>query len=215
MSDEKSNQLKQEEFALEDPEKAVSGIAAKHSARYVKERNVKLYLAIRLALMYNIPHEEIAREAGVSANLVRAIEREEFVALEEGKKKLIGDMRLFRHRAIHRMLNEVDNFKLEALPIAFGIVSEKEILESGGATQRVEHVTNPKLEGARERLAAARRRLAPGMVLEGELAPANGEPLALPVPSRISLTDSVHANTLNERTDSQSVTEPTQSVDNQ
>lgn len=215
MSEEKSNLIKQEEFALDDPEKAVAGIAAKHSARYVKERNPRLYKAIRLALKYAIPHEEIAREAGVSANLVRAIEREEFVALEEGKKNLIGDMRLFRHRAIHRMLNEVDKFKLEALPIAFGIVSEKEILESGGATQRVEHVTNPKLEDARERLAAARRRLSTGMVLEGEVVPANGEPLALPVPARIPISDSVQANTLSERTDSQSVTENAQHVDAQ
>lgn len=207
--------LKQEEFALEDPEKSVAGLAAKHSARYTKERNPRLYGAITALLKYAVPHEEIAREAGVSANLVRAIERQEFVALEEGKKRLINDMRLFRHRAMHRMMNEVEKFKLEALPIAFGIVSEKEILESGGATQRVEHVTNPKLEDARERLAAARRRLAPGMVLEGELAAANGEPLALPVPSRIPLRDGVHKNAIAEGTDSKSVTETTQNVENQ
>lgn len=183
----------------------VEGAAAKHSARYVRERNERLYKAIVLALKYDIPHEEIARSLEVSANLVRAVERLEFSALEEGKKELIGNMRLFQHRAIHRMLNNVDKFKLEALPIALGIVVEKEQLLGGGATQRVEHVSNPAIDGAREKLRETRRKLEAGMVFDAEVVPAKSEAAALPEPTRQPIDLAGQPNTKERETDSESV----------
>lgn len=128
-----------QELSLDDVSHELPAELVAHSARYLKQRNPRLYNAILLGLEWAIPKIVLAERLGVSRNLIRAVEAQESTALDQGKKVLIESVRRFVHGAWERLGEEVDAMKLENLAIAAGIGTEKLLLLSGEATQRVEH----------------------------------------------------------------------------
>lgn len=169
-----------QELSLDDTTQELPAELVPHSARYLKQRNPRLYNAILLGLEWAIPKIVLAERLGVSRNLIRAVESQESTALDQGKKVLIESVRRFVHGAWERLGEEVDAMKLENLAIAAGIGTEKLLLLSGEATQRVEHTR--KLTPEEQALQDLMQQLTGGRVihLDAENPPAMP---ALPDPS--------------------------------
>lgn len=130
---------------LADP--ALDGVEWRlHSAKYIKERNPRLYSAIVLARKYEIPVEVIAKDLNVSENTVRAVEFQNLTVVEESKKSILNNLRKFVHGATLIMAENADRMDINKLPIAMGIAAEKMLLLEGQATARVEHVAGPRVD---------------------------------------------------------------------
>lgn len=180
------------ELPLNDPrsELELEIVHNEHNARYLRERNPRLYEAVKLLLECARPQVEIAARLQISENLVRAIEREEIGSVEEGKKRVLDSFRLFLVRGAQRLAENVDKLKLESLPIALAVIQDKVTLAEGGVTSRTEVV-----QSEAEREAAAffeQARSGSGMVLEAEVLPAKA---ALPEMAFPPADDGVHLNT--------------------
>lgn len=119
---------------------------ALHSARYIKERNPKLYDALVLMLKHDVPKVEIQRETGVGQATLRAIADRE-AGLDEGSKKQRLKLALQRVSvgAWEHIADNLDKMKLEALAITGGISVEKLLLLEGQATAIVQHQTGPSV----------------------------------------------------------------------
>lgn len=175
--------------------------AKKHSARYLKERNPRLYQAITLALKYGIPVCEIAKQTEVGENTVRAVQFAEHSSVEESKEVLKSSMRRFLHGAIGIMNERIEEIPVEKLMVAFGIINQNLQLLDGQATAIVQHQRQEaSLEDIAKQIEAAQRR-ANGRVVEAEemgseagnesANGAAGPPAAAPPPGPATLTNGV------------------------
>jgi hypothetical protein len=167
-----------EQLALIDGDERVAAIANKHSAAYVKERNPRLYQAIRLLIKYGVSGAEIADELedehgqGISRNLVSAVarqvaEEETGTGVEHHKKRLLAGFRRASMAAVTRAIELIESGKvtsLKELAIMAGIATEKEQLLEGLPTQRVETV-DPAREALRQRLMGSQLTTPPGIGL--------------------------------------------------
>ena len=159
---------------------------AKHSGRYVRERNPKLYQAICLLIKWGVAFETIATELSVSRNLVSAIGHEvSLVSLEHHKEEILAGLRRFGRGAIRMMVEAVEGgekIPVGTLALAFGITTDKEQLLTGGVTSRTQVIEDPET-AAFMRLLSGLRQAPPQMGLEGENLPATGA--GLPDPGRV------------------------------
>lgn len=163
------------ELGLVDAElgEAERSTLAKHSARYVRERNPRLARGIEVMLAWGISQNVIVEELEVSPNLVAAIaETVRPVSLETHKREIISGLQRLGRGILRRMTEMVEGgepIPFKELAIAFGITTEKEQLLQGLPTGRMEQVESPA--------AAAFKRLlleqasVRGMVLEAEILP--------------------------------------------
>jgi hypothetical protein len=123
---------------------------AKHSGRYIRERNPKLYAAIKLMVHWGVPHETIADSCDVGCNTVAAIANDvSELSLEDHKRVMIAGLRRLSMAATNRLIQEVESGReipAQALAVILGISVEKTELLSGGATHRVERVLSPDEE---------------------------------------------------------------------
>lgn len=151
---------------------------AKHSGRYVAERNPKLHAAICLLVKWGVARETIATELHVSRNLVAAIaEGISSVSLEHHKEEILAGLRRFSRGAVRLMVEAVESGEkvpLGTLALAFGIGTDKLALLSGGVTSRVQVVDDPAAADFL-RLVSSLQQAAP-MGLEGHILPATGAP---------------------------------------
>lgn len=141
----------------------------KHSARYLKQRNPRLYAAIEMALEWGISQSVIVEQCGVSHNLVSAI-REGIrpVALDTHKREIVAGLQRLGRGILRRLTDAVESgeeIPFQSLGIVFGIVTEKEQLLAGAPTQRVEHTEAPEVTAFRQLLLQQAQRR--GMVLPG------------------------------------------------
>ena len=93
---------------------------------------------------------------GVSREVVRALRRQ---ALESGEldqhKQSIGlDALALAREAIDRCRDEIDEMPRASLPILAGVMTDKALLLTGGATVRIEHVSGPTHAGLNDMLAS-------------------------------------------------------------
>ena len=108
---------------------------------------------------------------GVSREVVRALRRQ---ALESGEldqhKQSIGlDALALAREAIDRCRDEIDEMPRASLPILAGVMTDKALLLTGGATVRIEHVSGPTHAGLNDMLASL------GVIEVQATAPAPGE----------------------------------------
>ena len=127
---------------------------AKHSGRYIRERNPKLHAAIRLMIAWGVPDETIAKECDVGSNTVAAIRNDTSeLSLEDHKRVLIAGLRRLSMGATNRLVQEIESGReipAQALAIILGISVEKTELLTGGATQRVERALSPEEQALKE-----------------------------------------------------------------
>lgn len=93
---------------------------------------------------------------GVSREVVRALRRQ---ALESGEldqhKQSIGlDALALAREAIDRCRDEIDEMPRASLAILAGVMTDKALLLTGGATVRIEHVSGPTHAGLNDMLAS-------------------------------------------------------------
>ena len=93
---------------------------------------------------------------GVSREVVRALRRQ---ALESGEldlhKQSLGlDALALAREAIDRCRDEIEEMPRASLPILAGVMVDKALLLTGGATVRIEHVTGPTHAGLNDMLAS-------------------------------------------------------------
>ena len=98
----------------------------------------------------------VAAAFGVSREVVRALRRQ---ALGSGEldlvKQSIGlDALALAREAIDRCRDEIDEMPRASLPVLAGIMTDKALLLTGGATVRIEHVTGPSHAGLNDMLAS-------------------------------------------------------------
>jgi len=98
----------------------------------------------------------VAAAFGVSREVVRALRRQ---ALESGEldqhKQSIGlDALALAREAIDRCRDEIEEMPRASLPILAGVMVDKALLLTGGATVRIEHVTGPTHAGLNDMLAS-------------------------------------------------------------
>ena len=167
-----------DELPLDDPQAALEACGRKHSARFLRERNPRLFETITLLLEYGVSGVEIADRAGVSRNVVAAIDRERVSqsgdSVEHHKKRLLAGFRRLSEAAVNKAQELLDSgaeVSLKDLAILAGVATEKEQLLEGSPTQRVEYQETPGM-------AALRRALAGPMVLEGGNIGPNGGAVA-------------------------------------
>jgi hypothetical protein len=93
------------------------------------------YRAICGALANGMSLRSIARAYQVSTNTVAAVREREGLTIETLKQRLADQARLGAGLAIERMIEEIDHFKRESLPIVAGVLIDKSQLLDGQPTQ--------------------------------------------------------------------------------
>ena len=99
-----------------------------------------IYRATVELLGQGVGVRQIARTLRVSHNTIAAVRRREGDTVDTLKEATVQALARFVGAASERLLEEVHSIKLEALPVALGIATEKLLLLTGQATQRVAHV---------------------------------------------------------------------------
>ena len=99
-----------------------------------------IYRATVELLGQGVGVRQIARTLRVSHNTIAAVRRREGDTVDTLKEQTVQALARFVGAASERLLEEVHAIKLEALPVALGIATEKLLLLTGQATQRVAHV---------------------------------------------------------------------------
>lgn len=99
-----------------------------------------IYRATVELLGQGVGVRQIARTLRVSHNTIAAVRRREGDTVDTLKEQTVQALARFVGAASERLLEEVHTIKLEALPVALGIATEKLLLLTGQATQRVAHV---------------------------------------------------------------------------
>ena len=99
-----------------------------------------IYMAVVELLGQGVGVRQIARTLRVSHNTISAVRHREGATVDTLKEQTVQALARFVGAASERLLEEVHTIKLEALPVALGIATEKLLLLTGQATQRVAHV---------------------------------------------------------------------------
>lgn len=99
-----------------------------------------IYRAVVELLGQGVGVRQIARTLRVSHNTISAVRHREGATVDTLKEQTVQALARFVGAASERLLEEVHTIKLESLPVALGIATEKLLLLTGQATQRVAHV---------------------------------------------------------------------------
>ena len=129
--------------------------ASRCTARCLDAR-ADLRAAVLGAIAEGQGSRRVAAAFGVSREVVRALRRQ---ALETGEldrhKQSIGlDALALAREAIDRCRDEIDEMPRASLPILAGVMTDKALLLTGGATVRIEHVVGPTHAGLNDMLAS-------------------------------------------------------------
>ena len=131
-----------------------------------------IYRATVELLGQGVGVRQIARTLRVSHNTIAAVRRREGDTVDTLKEATVQALARFVGAASERLLEEVHNIKLEALPVALGIATEKFLLLTGQATQRVAHVDEAPQVPAFEEWLLERR--ADAIEIPAEVSPKEG-----------------------------------------
>lgn len=158
-----------------------------YTAQQLLKRRPEVYRAIAHGLGEGLGVRQLARALGVSHHTVMAVRRNEphlVATLKKGSAQLMRDVAAL---AVERLRDEIDDVKLEALPVVVGVLTEKAQLLDGEATQRVETVQGPTHADYAAMLAALEKKAqaieveaVPETGFGGEKSGANGGPDAAP-----------------------------------
>ena len=98
----------------------------------------------------------VAAAFGVSREVVRALRRQALGSgeLDRHKQSIGLDALALAREAIDRCRDEIDEMPRASLPVLAGIMTDKALLLTGGATIRIEHVTGPSHAGLNDMLAS-------------------------------------------------------------
>ena len=98
----------------------------------------------------------VAAAFGVSREVVRALRRQALGSgeLDHHKQSLGLDALALAREAIDRCRDEIEEMPRASLPILAGVMVDKALLLTGGATVRIEHVTGPTHAGLNDMLAS-------------------------------------------------------------
>ena len=93
---------------------------------------------------------------GVSREVVRALRRQALGSgeLDQHKQSIGLDALALAREAIDRCRDEIDEMPRASLPILAGVMTDKALLLTGGATVRIEHITGPTHAGLNDMLAS-------------------------------------------------------------
>lgn len=167
--------------------------SVKHSAKYLRDRNPKLYQSITLCLSYGIPVSVIAFKTGVGENTIRAVMFQEQSSLEDSKEAIKSNLRKFVHGASMVLLENLHKLDLDKLPAAINLLNNQLLLLDGQATQITRHEHTASIDDVAEQIAAAQRQ-ARGRVVdepaETGLVLTNKSPVDAPAPAPVTLADS-------------------------
>ena len=98
----------------------------------------------------------VAAAFGVSREVVRALRRQALGSgeLDHHKQSLGLDALALAREAIDRCRDELEEMPRASLPILAGVMVDKALLLTGGATARIEHVTGPTHAGLNDMLSS-------------------------------------------------------------
>ena len=98
----------------------------------------------------------VAAAFGVSREVVRALRRQALGSgeLDQHKQSLGLDALALAREAIDRCRDEIEEMPRASLPILAGVMVDKALLLTGGATVRIEHVSGPTHAGLNDMLAS-------------------------------------------------------------
>lgn len=98
----------------------------------------------------------VAAAFGVSREVVRALRRQALGSgeLDQHKQSLGLDALALAREAIDRCRDEIEEMPRASLPILAGVMVDKALLLTGGATVRIEHVTGPTHAALNDMLAS-------------------------------------------------------------
>lgn len=98
----------------------------------------------------------VAAAFGVSREVVRALRRQALASgeLDQHKQSIGLDALALAREAIDRCRDEIDEMPRASLPILAGVMTDKALLLTGGATVRIEHVVGPTHAGLNDMLAS-------------------------------------------------------------
>ena len=131
-----------------------------------------IYRATVELLGQGVGVRQIARTLRVSHNTIAAVRHREGATVDTLKEQTVQALARFVGAASERLLEEVHTIKLEALPVALGIATEKLLLLTGQATQRVAHVDEaPQVPAFADWLTERR---ADALEIPAEVAPKEG-----------------------------------------
>lgn len=146
-----------------------------YSGDLLKARKPELYRAAVQLLGRGYGIRDTAVILGVSARSVMAIRDREPAAIatvkESTARRYLDVSQLAAEIARERLLECPDTVSFKDLMIGGAVATDKHLVLSGEATQRVEHVVRPASDDFDRMLADARRR---GQYLEGEIVPDTG-----------------------------------------
>jgi hypothetical protein len=132
----------------------LSDRAGEYSGDRLYAQRPETYRLIVRALGSGLGIRAIARTLGVSRNTVRAVRDREAPAIDPLIKETTTSLRRFARLAAERLIEEIDDIPLTALPIGMGIAVEKAQLLEGQATSRIERAAKePSVEDVRSYLA--------------------------------------------------------------
>ncbi len=113
--------------------------------RFFSQRQADYAEVVRL-LADGMSVRKVAERVGVSVNTVQAVRRREGVAVDTMRGKTVAALSEFVADSAERLRDEGHEIDIEKLAVPLGIATEKLLLLTGGATQRVELVTESPAE---------------------------------------------------------------------
>lgn len=189
--------MKDDELALfsgdEDPANdglngQVHELLARHSGRYIKERNPKLFAALETLIKWGVPIEEIAEMTNIGRNTISAIANGIVpLSLEHHKREMIHGLQHLSRACVRRAIEIVESggeVTLQQLGVVMGIATEKAELLQGNPTHIVVHQEDEDIAALRRLFAASRQ--PPGTGYEAQSLPANASAEPMPtLPAKV------------------------------
>lgn len=133
----------------------------KHNATDIQQRRPALYNAIVDCLARGMAVKEVARQFRCSNNSVAVIRRTDQRLIGVYKQQAAGVYKevamLAAEEARDRVLNAPESISFQQLMIASAIATDKALLLTGEATERVEHVHRPSDDDFEVMLAKAKQ----------------------------------------------------------
>lgn len=130
-------------FALPEDVEASLDLQGQYTAARLFLRRPDTYRTVVRLLTEKQSVRAIKRACAVHHNTIAAVAERERIPIDTQKEQVIGKLRLLQDMLVDSMIDHVaaGTMKAEALPVAFGIATDKLELLSGGVTARIETVS--------------------------------------------------------------------------
>ena len=155
-------------FSVDTEEAGTSNMdrCGEFTAERLMERRPAIYKAIIEGYAQGLGIRQLCRAYAVSHHTVAAVIGREPASVATHKEEFVARGMMFKRMALDRLIDEINDIPIQSLPVAYGIVSDKLALDSGGATSRIEHIDGPTHDDY--------MKLITGQVIEAEILPATG-----------------------------------------